>query len=495
MKDRRGYYKAVNMLKTKCPTSIWDVCSLYPDLSLTEISESLAHFFNAISQEYEPIPSPEQEDNNVVYLEPYQVSARLKSFKKPKGLVAGDIDPQLLNKYHDILAIPLTIVFNQVLNTLHWPKLWKSESVTIIPKNNAPSGPGELRNLSCTPVFSKLLESFVLERLKGEISLSSRQFGGIKGCSTDHFLIETWDAIISALEDGNTAANLLSVDFAKAFNRMDHLHCLHALDNLGASPISLGWTAAFLHDRTMSVKVKGVRSGPRSVPGGSPQGSILGNFLFCATTDAFSRIELPAVEPHHRLGADVPVTTSPVRVQTNIVPPTPATAVSTPTTRGQFADFRPPLSLLNLSGEYQSDEEEFQFFRIRNRLAFDSSSEEENDNINVSLPDTLCPDPVVTMVYIDDYNSIEKIRLSEAESHISVRKRKLNVLAQKSERIFQSVKELATDINMRVNDQKTQLLCIHANKNNEVKSYIRSCLLYTSPSPRDLSTSRMPSSA
>ena len=31
--------------------------------------------------------------------------------------------------------------------------------------------------------------------------------------------------------------------------------------------------------------------------------------------------------------------------------------------------------------------------------------------------------------------------------------------------------------------------------NKDKKGYIKSCLLYTSPSPRDLSTSRMPSSA
>ena len=33
------------------------------------------------------------------------------------------------------------------------------------------------------------------------------------------------------------------------------------------------------------------------------------------------------------------------------------------------------------------------------------------------------------------------------------------------------------------------------NRNNWLPSYQRICLLYTSPSPRDLSTSRMPSSA
>ena len=78
-----------------------------------------------------------------------------------------------------------------------------------------------------------MLEAFILEKLQEEIKLSSRQFGGLKGCGTDHFLPETWDAIINNLEDESSAVNLLSVDFEKAFNRMDHSQCLYALNDLG----------------------------------------------------------------------------------------------------------------------------------------------------------------------------------------------------------------------------------------------------------------------
>ena len=140
-----------------------------------------------------------------------------------------------MNEVYNELAIPLAYIFNQSFNTLAWPTLWKQETVHLIPKNSSPASLSELRNLSCTPLFSKLMESFVLEQLKGEINLSSNQYGGMKGCSTEHFLVETWDKIMSALDDGDTVANLISVDFEKAFNRMDHLHCLTALSDLGAS--------------------------------------------------------------------------------------------------------------------------------------------------------------------------------------------------------------------------------------------------------------------
>ena len=139
-----------------------------------------------------------------------------------------------MTECRDILAQPLTFIFNQALSTLDWPELWKHETVTVIPKNNSPSQLSELRNLSCTPLFSKVLESFVLETLNDEINPSDRQYGGVKGCSTTHFLIDTWDTVLTALDDGKSAANLVSVDFEKAFNRMDHLKCLEAITDLGA---------------------------------------------------------------------------------------------------------------------------------------------------------------------------------------------------------------------------------------------------------------------
>ena len=40
----------------------------------------------------------------------------------------------------------------------------------------------------------------------------------------------------------------------------------------------------------MSVRVEKSCSTPRTVPGGFPQGSILGNFLFCTTTNVFTEL-------------------------------------------------------------------------------------------------------------------------------------------------------------------------------------------------------------
>ena len=61
-------------------------------------------------------------------------------------------------------------------------------------------------------------------------------------------------------------------------------------------------------------------------------------------------------------------------------------------------------------------------------------------------------------------------------------------------------------IKVQINDKETHeyasgitagdiLLNVYGKRNGAVAANINGCLLYTSPSPRDLSTSRMPSSA
>ena len=365
--NTRSFYNTVNTFKTKESAKQFDVASLYPDSSDIEIAEIIAAFFNRISTEYEPIPDPIREDSEVIHVLPHEISARLKNFKKPKGQVIGDINPQLVTKFHDILALPLSIIFNQTLNMLSWPHLWKTETVTVIPKNSAPAGLTELRNLSCTPLYSKILESFILDQLRKETKLSNRQFGGIKGCGTDHFLVETWDAIMLALEEESSAANLLSVDFEKAFNRMDHSKCINALADLGASQKCIGWVSAFLFGRRMSVKIRDSFSTPRSVPGGSPQGSILGNFLFCATTDKFASVNCRSFSSSDSsASSDDSFVTAP---DTFAMPTTPVNAISTPSTRGQFVNFNPPRCLLDLSGGYESVDDSFNFFRIKTELS------------------------------------------------------------------------------------------------------------------------------
>ena len=154
--------------------------------------------------------------------------------------------------------------------------------------NPEKAGPvNDLRNISCTALFSKVFESFVLDRLTEQVGMRENQMGGMRGAGAEHYLVQLWQSVLEALEDPRAASVLTSIDYAKAFNRLDFRHCLRALADKGASTELIAVIASFLTSRTMAVKVGQALSAPRVVLGGVPQGSILGVFLFNATIDSF----------------------------------------------------------------------------------------------------------------------------------------------------------------------------------------------------------------
>ena len=159
----------------------------------------------------------------------------------------------------------------------------------MIPKNPNPADLSECRNISCTSIFSKILEGEVLCQLRTELRPDPDQYGGIRKCSVEHMLVDLWEDILSVLEGGTHASVLLGVDYEKAFNRMRHDECLNQLKRLGASDGSIALVRAFLERRTMTINIDGQSVAPVQIGRGSPQGSVLGCLLYCVTTQLLTR--------------------------------------------------------------------------------------------------------------------------------------------------------------------------------------------------------------
>ena len=103
---------------------------------------------------------------------------RIKNIKKPKSKIKGDIFPSLMTEYADLLAQPLSDIYNRITETFIWPNIWKVEIVTVIPKCANPESFDQLRNISCTLLTSKIYESFLLSWIREEITLRNNQYGG-----------------------------------------------------------------------------------------------------------------------------------------------------------------------------------------------------------------------------------------------------------------------------------------------------------------------------
>jgi len=262
----------------------FNIMDLEPNLTPREMASKLAKHFTSITNIGKELEDSDIPGSNIrregVQLTEEEVLKRLKSYKKPKSTVDGDLPPRLVNSFAELLSGPLTQIYNACLWTKSWPDSWKMEWVTPIPKTITPSGLDDVRPISMTTLWSKILETFISDITLDEIgsNLKPNQHGGKKGSSTNHVLVNVWDQILRGLDKPgeNKAVVITCIDFSKSFSRCSHQEILRSYAGLGASDWVIAMHAAFLKGRKMRVKIGVEYSDEIRVTGGAVQGSILG---------------------------------------------------------------------------------------------------------------------------------------------------------------------------------------------------------------------------
>ena len=137
-------------------------------MNLTEeqCAEKIAEHFAAISNEYPPLnlsllPDRVKARLNdgskaplITELECYQ---KLKAAKKPKAVIPGDLPNTIVKEFTVELASPLSKLYNSIVQTAKWPQQYKVDYVTPIGKIPMPQSEDDLRPISLTAFFSKVL--------------------------------------------------------------------------------------------------------------------------------------------------------------------------------------------------------------------------------------------------------------------------------------------------------------------------------------------------
>ena len=86
----------------------------------------------------------------------------------------------------------------------------------------------------------------------------------------------TW---MGAVNSWNKQTDLITMDFAKTFDKVPHRRQLHKLDYYGIGGSTLKWINSWLSGRTQQVVLDGQASDPVPVLSGVPQESVLGPIL------------------------------------------------------------------------------------------------------------------------------------------------------------------------------------------------------------------------
>lgn len=286
----KSFYAATKKLAKAAVVPQWSIQDLFVGKQPQDMCQEILGYLGSIASEATaPVTAPTKCHGGLPKFTIERTTELLKATTKTDSRVDCDPLAHLVRCYPTAFAVPVAATYNEIKKSGEWPAQWKTEHLTVIPKNPNPSDLSECCNISCTSIFSKLPEREVLLQLRKELLAGPCQYGGVPKCGVEHLLVDLWENVLLEMEGGDQAAVLLGVDYEKAFNRMDHGECRRQLAKLGASTGSLSLVGAFLKGRTMTISIDDHKAKPVPITKGSPQGSVLGCLLYCVTTQLLTK--------------------------------------------------------------------------------------------------------------------------------------------------------------------------------------------------------------
>ena len=211
----------------------------------------------------------------------YEVHQQIAKLKVNKSTLGTPI--KFVKYACEHICSALTKVYNQSLVQGIVPDILKVSKITPVDKGGEMTDPSNFRPISTLHVFAIIFEKIIQKQLLNYVEkydiLYKFQYGFRKGRSTEQAIAEITDNLKSRI-DSNLYTCGVFLDFAKAFDTINHNILLNKMEKYGIRGLPLKWFTSYLTNRQQYVSLAGTDSSRQTMICGVPQGSALGPLLF-----------------------------------------------------------------------------------------------------------------------------------------------------------------------------------------------------------------------
>ena len=181
------------------------------------------------------------------------------------------------------LCLPLRLIWNESFESGTVPSFYKYSHIAPLYKKGDRARAVNYRPVALTShvikVYERILRGVMVDFLEKNDLLCDNQHGFRAGRSCLTQLLSHVDDIVQGLTK-NADTDAIYLDFAKAFDKVDHRLLLSKMKRMGFHEKIVRWIESFLTDRKQCVVLNGVSSTEAAIISGVPQGTVLGPLLF-----------------------------------------------------------------------------------------------------------------------------------------------------------------------------------------------------------------------
>ena len=268
----------------------------------TNIGQNLANKIPTVQKSFETYLTRNENliDNTELSFEEFEDA--FQSLQRNKACGIDDINCNIIIDSYDEIKQPLFQVLKNSINDGIFPDSLKIAKVSPIFKSGDTSLLGNYRPISVLPVFSKIIERIMYNRLYSFFNNNnlffSKQFGFQKNTSTEHAILHLTNEISKAFAKKEFTIGVF-IDLSKAYDTVNHGILLKKLEIYGIRGTTIKWLRSYLENRKQYISFnKHSFTDFCNIICGVPQGTLEAQLGFvCMSMSTFFTSDLTSLCP------------------------------------------------------------------------------------------------------------------------------------------------------------------------------------------------------